>query len=41
MIFKRNGTYFYGVSETNGIDPSATRFYTATNLAGLGPVRRS
>jgi hypothetical protein len=34
MIFKRNGTYFYGVSETNGIDPSATRFYTATNLAG-------
>jgi hypothetical protein len=34
MIFKRNNTYFYGVSETNGIDPSATRFYTATNLAG-------
>jgi hypothetical protein len=34
MIFKRNGTYFYGVSETNGIDPSATRFYTATNLTG-------
>ena len=34
MIFKRNNTYYYGVSETNGIDPSATRFYTATNLAG-------
>jgi len=34
MIFKRNNTYFYGVSETNGIDPSPTRFYTATNLAG-------
>jgi hypothetical protein len=34
MIFKRNTTYYYGVSETNGIDPSATRFYTATNLAG-------
>jgi hypothetical protein len=33
-IFKRNGTYFYGVSETNGIKPSPTRYYTATNLAG-------
>jgi hypothetical protein len=33
-IFKRNGTYFYGVSETNGIQPSPTRYYTATNLAG-------
>ena len=33
-IFKRNGTYYYGVSETNMIDPSPTRYYTATNLAG-------
>jgi len=33
-IFKRNGTYYYGVSETNGIQPSATRYYTATNLTG-------
>ena len=33
-IFKRNGTYYYGVSETNGVNPSATRYYTATNLAG-------
>ncbi|HJX62418.1 MAG TPA: discoidin domain-containing protein, partial [Polyangia bacterium] len=33
-MFKRNGTYYYGVSETNGIDPSATRYYTATDLAG-------
>jgi hypothetical protein len=33
-IFKRNGTYYYGVSETNGIKPSPTRYYTATNLAG-------
>jgi len=33
-IFKRNGTYYYGVSETNGIQPSPTRYYTATNLAG-------
>jgi hypothetical protein len=33
-MFKRNGVYYYGVSETNGIDPSATRYYTATNLTG-------
>jgi hypothetical protein len=33
-IFKRNGTYYYGVSETNGVNPSPTRYYTATNLAG-------
>jgi hypothetical protein len=33
-MFKRNGTYYYGVSETNGIDPSATRYYTATALDG-------
>ena len=33
-VFKRNGTYYYGVSETNGIKPSPTRYYTATNLAG-------
>ena len=33
-IFKRSGTYYYGVSETNGIQPSPTRYYTATNLAG-------
>jgi hypothetical protein len=33
-IFKRNGTYYYGVSETNGVDPSPTRYYTATTLTG-------
>ena len=33
-MFKRNGTYYYGVSETNGIQPSATRYYTATVLTG-------
>ena len=33
-IFKRDGTYYYGVSETNGVQPSPTRYYTATNLAG-------
>ena len=33
-LFKRNGTYYFGVSETNGIKPSPTRFYTATNLTG-------
>jgi hypothetical protein len=33
-IFKRNGTYYYGVSETNGIQPSPTRYYTATDLTG-------
>jgi hypothetical protein len=33
-MFKRNGVYYYGVSETNGIQPSATRYYTATNLTG-------
>ena len=31
-MFKRNGTYYYGVSETNGIKPSPTRYYTATAL---------
>ena len=33
-IFKRNGTYYYGVSETNGVKPSPTRYYTATALTG-------
>jgi hypothetical protein len=33
-IFKRNGTYYYGVSETNGVNPSPTRYYTATSLTG-------
>jgi F5/8 type C domain/Glycosyl hydrolases family 43 len=33
-IFKRNGTYYYGVSETNGIQPSPTRYYMATDLSG-------
>jgi hypothetical protein len=33
-IFKRSGTYYYGVSETNGIQPSPTRYYTATDLSG-------
>jgi len=33
-MFKRNGTYYYGVSETNGIQPSPTRYYTATVLTG-------
>ena len=33
-VFKRNGVYYYGVSETNGIKPSPTRYYTATDLAG-------
>jgi len=33
-IFKRNGTYYYGVSETNGVNPSPTRYYTATALTG-------
>jgi len=33
-MFKRNGVYYYGVSETNGIQPSPTRYYTATNLTG-------
>ena len=33
-IFKRNGTYYYGFSETNGVNPSPTRYYTATALAG-------
>ena len=33
-IFKRDGIYYYGVSETNGIQPSPTRYYTATDLTG-------
>ena len=33
-IFKRNGLYYYGTSETNGVKPSPTRYYTAANLAG-------
>ncbi len=33
-MFKRNGTYYFGVSETNGIKPSPTRYYTASQLTG-------
>ncbi|MEO6096387.1 MAG: discoidin domain-containing protein [Fibrobacteria bacterium] len=33
-IFKRNGIYYYVHSETNGIESSPTRYYSATNLAG-------
>jgi hypothetical protein len=33
-IFKRNGLYYYGTSRTAGINPTATEYYTATNLAG-------
>jgi hypothetical protein len=33
-IFKRNGVYYYGTSRTMGITPTATEYYTATNLAG-------
>ena len=33
-LFKRNGTYYYGTSETAWIDSSGTHYYTATNLAG-------
>jgi hypothetical protein len=33
-IFKRNGIYYYGTSRTAGINPTATAYYTATNLAG-------
>jgi hypothetical protein len=33
-MFKRNGTYYFGVSETNGIKPSPTRYYTASKLTG-------
>lgn len=33
-MFKRNSVYYYGVSETNGINPSPTRYYTATVLTG-------
>jgi hypothetical protein len=33
-IFKRNGIYYYGTSRTDGINPSATEYYMATNLAG-------
>jgi hypothetical protein len=33
-IFKRNGLYYYGTSRTAGINPTATEYYTATNLSG-------
>ena len=33
-IFKRNGIYYYGTSRTAGINPTATEYYMATNLAG-------
>ncbi|HTB63473.1 MAG TPA: family 43 glycosylhydrolase [Opitutales bacterium] len=33
-IFKRNGIYYYGTSQTAGIRSSGTSYYTATNLAG-------
>jgi hypothetical protein len=33
-IFKRDGIYYYGTSRTAGINPTATEYYTATNLAG-------
>jgi hypothetical protein len=33
-IFKRNGIYYYGTSRTASINPTATEYYTATNLAG-------
>ena len=33
-LFKRGGTYYFAVSETNGIKPSPTRYYTATTLTG-------
>ena len=33
-MFKRNGVYYFGVSETNGIQPSPTRYYTATKVTG-------
>lgn len=33
-LYKRNGTYYFEVSETNGINPSPTRYYTATELTG-------
>lgn len=33
-IFKRNGTYYYGTSQTAGIDPTATQYYTASALTG-------
>jgi hypothetical protein len=33
-IFKRNGIYYYGTSRTAGINPTATEYAMATNLAG-------
>jgi hypothetical protein len=33
-IFKRDGIYYYGTSRTAEIDPTATEYYMATNLAG-------
>jgi hypothetical protein len=33
-IFKRNGIYYYGTSRTAGINPTATTYNTATDLAG-------
>lgn len=33
-LFKRNGLYYYGTSDTAWIDSSGTRYYTAKDLAG-------
>ncbi|MGA2450488.1 MAG: discoidin domain-containing protein [Polyangiaceae bacterium] len=33
-ILKRDGVYYYGTSRTAGINPTATEYYMATNLAG-------
>jgi hypothetical protein len=33
-IFKRDGVYYYGTSQTANIDPSATQYYMASSLAG-------
>jgi hypothetical protein len=33
-LFKRNGLYYYGTSETAWIDSSGTQYYTARSLAG-------
>ena len=33
-IFKRDGVYYYGTSQTAGIDPSATQYYMASSLSG-------
>ncbi|MGC4031621.1 MAG: family 43 glycosylhydrolase [Tepidisphaeraceae bacterium] len=33
-VFKRNGLYYYGTSETAWIDSSGTKYYTAKSLAG-------